>query len=214
MPAGKLIKYVPRRKYKKAMPFSKRQVKAIKKIAIKTGEVKTIDTNTTDSSLVLTSGMSIDMPTIAQGDTDSTRDGDLINLDSLQYRIRVNSGTANGLVRCVVVQFGQQQDGDSSPFFEGNLDPTFLYPDLDTIQTEYKVLYDSVKECNPQGRNNIYFKIRIPKKKLKWTKVEYSDSAGLSSDIIRGKVFCKLYTNNTTASQMTAEANSRLKFYD
>lgn len=218
MPAGKMFRAVKagKRNFRKNKPFSSKQVKAIKKIAKTSGEVKTIDSNTTDAGVILTSAMSVDMPTIAQGDTDATRDGDRIRLSSLQYKVRCNSGTANGLIRCLVIQFGGMRDGESIPTaFSGNNDPTFLLPDLDSVDgIDYKVLYDKTQDCNPQGKNNILFNVKIPSSKLKYKEIEYADAGGLASDILKGRVFLKLYTNNTTDSQITAECNSRVRFYD
>lgn len=92
----------------KGKPFTKKQVKAIKKIAEHTGELKVYDTSISSTSIV--SGSLINLFSssshygIVQGDGQNERIGDELTIKDYNFKINFTSGTTNGTVRLILFQ--------------------------------------------------------------------------------------------------------------
>lgn len=195
---------------KKRMLFSRKQVKAISKIAQHSGELKFGDEQTaTSASLIATSDFTDSLiPAIAQGDALNERIGDDIILKDVRIRANVSAGTASGLVRCYVIQTFQDLANYSGAF--NDILPNDFMPTInDTGGNKYKVLYDRVVNLDSDSLSNYLFNITL--KKFPMKKVSFDAGA---TTIQKGAINIFISTLNTTASQMTVDCNSRIRYYD
>lgn len=193
--------------------FTKKQVKVIKKLALSTGELKSFETTSTNSSLVASTGDGHSgVLAIPQGDGDEERVGDQIRIRDIHYKVLLTSGTANGAVRVVLYQ----ELGNDNPLSSASdFLPNALLPklaDLGTASAGYKILFDRVYYLSAASVPNKVVNIRIPASKLKYSKIDYSTSAGTTPS--KGDINLYIGTNNTTASQMTTSINCRTRYYD
>lgn len=219
MPAGKMYvvkkNYNRRNKYNKKGMFSKKQVSAIRKIAQKSGELKFVEQTSTSSGLYTGGSQTIDFPTIAQGDDENQRIGDKIYIKDYQFRGTINSGTANGLIRIFAFQLDTTSDGQANPSALTNLSPNDFWPNSESVDgPRYKILYDKMYKVDPNNNPNQFFKFKISSNKLMNKQIEFSDDAGAASDIIKGRIVVRLTTTNATATQITTDINSRVRYYD
>lgn len=199
-----------RRRYSRR-PFSRKQVKAIRKISEKSGELKCVKATTNDTSLTNTSGVQHSViGTITQGDgQDAQRIGDKITVKDLQVRVSLKSGTANGLVRVYLYQV----KGDLANFGGAlnDLYPQSFFPDMnDTNGNTYKILFDRVYKLAPDIAEDHFVKLNIKGSRLLRKVVEFDNDA---STVIDGDIKLGIETDNTTATQMTADVDSRLRYY-
>lgn len=214
MVAGSRTSYKPRRKtrmFKKRTPFNKKQVKAIRKIAETSGELKYANITDTSSSLTNATAMSIVMPDIAQGDGDNQRIGDRITLRDYSVKAILNSGTANGLVRVYAIQFPDASE-TSVPEL-ANLLPNDFYPTSEDIDgVKYRILYDRVFKVGSATNQVQLVNFKLSGKKLN-RMIEYNADAGAAADIIKNRIVVYFTTENATASQITVDSNCRIRYY-
>lgn len=199
-----------RKQYKRRMPFTKSQMKAIQKISQRSGELKHVDSSSTHTSVVTGGGQNLYLSTAtlpAQGDGENQRVGDQINIKSVRFKAQVNCGTANGSVRCYVVQHL-----DDTVATINNLDPNDFFPTLQTSLTKYKVLYNKVIQLDPDGKSNHIFMVDIPAKRLKIKRLNFDSAASTLTG--GGDISFHVTSNNATASQMTSDLNTRFSYYD
>lgn len=204
----------PSYRVNKKMPFSRKQAKAIKKLAEQSGELKSkVDSNSTSSltsAAAFTHGLQDIIP--AAGTGLDQRIGDQFTIKDIDYRISLASGTANGLIRCVIYQQLGVETGEPSLGVAG------FWPSLDTgsgssftDEGKYKVLMDKMYTLNSVSRPNLFIRHKVKAKDL-LVKAPQVNSAG--TDFLKGKLQLQIYTSNATASQMVVSSNMRLRWYD
>lgn len=186
--------------------FNRKQVKAIKKIAQASGELKHLDVTFTSAGLV-SSGSLSDKTNLAipQGDGEGQRVGDQLDVKDMHIKAQINSGTANGSVRMFVYQ--HLEDTDPSV---GNLLPNDFWPTIQTSLQKYKILYDRTINLDSDGKSNHLFDAKI--KKFGVSKISYD--TGASTVTGPGEISINFSTNNATASQVTVDCNCRVRYYD
>lgn len=203
--------YRKRKRYnRRGAPFSKKQVKAIQKIAQHSGEMKNNSDNQTSSSLISTSPFIHRMShiTIDQGDGEGQRVGDEIFIKQLSWRCLVDAGTAQGILRVIVIQ---QLSDTLDSFSTGLLVNSFL-PDKATTNGRYKVLYDKLMYVGGDVKNSQLIKLNFRNNRLPIKKVHFDE--GLATYSGGGDIEFYVITDNTTASQITCNANLKLMYYD
>lgn len=201
-----------RRKYRKRRKSSKSFAKKVMAVVNKKQELKTKQSSGSDASLIATSGFVQEMneTAVAQGLDDDERVGDNLNLKYIHFKAAVSSGSANGLVRCFVIQDLENASpngiGATLPL------PNDFFPNQQVANARYQILYDRTVEIDAANRPNYLFNIRIPASKLKIKKIHYDDGATTLSG--GGNVRLFMTTLNTTASQMTVDSNLKMAWYD
>ncbi len=183
----------------------------VKKVIEQQAETKYSFAATTDSSLINTSGTQHNcIGTIVQGDAEDERIGDKIRVKDLQIRLTLKSGTVSDLVRVYLYQV----KGDLANL-GGSLNDIFpqsFFPTMEqTNGNQYKILFNRVYQLAPDIMENKFIKITIPGKKLLVQQVEFDDGA---TTLLNGAITLGIETPNTTASQMTAQVDSKLRFFD
>lgn len=197
-------RYRKRSNYKR--PFSRKQVKAIRKIAEKSGELKSKQYNNTDNDLQSTFNMNTGALSIAQGTDDDERIGDSIYLHKVQARFQVNT-----LVSSTLRLFAFQCLEEVAPSGVSTLKPNEFWPNIQVSGARYKVLYDRVINIDPDSKGSMLLKVDIPGKKLKIKKIPFDEGAATMKN---GQVLIYLTSTNTTASQITVDANLKAYWYD
>lgn len=197
------------KKRRRRLPFTKRQAKAIKKLAVSTTELKEYTTSFSDASVVQKNIQLFTYANIVQGDGDGERIGDEINVRDLDIRFSMKSGTAS----CVGIIYIIEQLGDEDNFytdFNTNFTDINTYlPNYQTAGERYKVHVARKFSINSVNMPDRQFRFKI-KPIIK--KINYPATTGLPHD--KGKLFMLIATNNSTATQITLEGNYRYRYYD
>lgn len=208
-------KYARKNKMSRRMPFSKKQVKVIKKLALQTGEVKEISNSSTFSSIVKTSALTGVMnTTIPQGDGEGQRIGDEITYKDIRFSCTFNSGTASGLLRVIAVQ--RLDNSTNGNPFQGLSNPGDInnpYPTLEEAGGRYKILKVWNSSVSSAGKKDTMCVMNIPYKSLPIKKLTYDPTLSTLSTNA-GVVYFVVLTNNTTASQLTGSYEIRTRYYD
>lgn len=218
MVASKIYRAKPKRKFRnKRLPFSRRQVKAVRRIATSTSESKYVDNSDSHSSMVASDNglVGFIMPfsndgllNISQGDGVSNRDGNSVFIKGIKLKgiLKAVSSGAHHLRIMLIRVPDQLETSNDDRYTDFNaMDVSSLYP-RDT--KPYKILWDktySIDSNNyPLQLINKYVKIN--------KKVHYEDGTG--SNVSRGQIALAFYTDNTTASAISLSLNSRTYFKD
>lgn len=195
-------------RYSKKLPFTKKQVKVIKKISqvsgesyreVHTGSSTNIFDNT-PMSLQVIQGMS-------QGDDNGNRQGDEIIPKTLQLRGYIkNTGSTDCNVRMIVIQY------KNNNLLTNSLvpSPEEFYPDPDETDSRYKILYDRVYSlCRNSGQTCRFVKVNIPRKKL--SKVKFEDG---TNNINSGELYVYVQgdTDTITGSGIESKITSKLLY--
>lgn len=204
-------KYVSKKYSRNSRKSNKTFAQRVKKVLEKEAETKYSIASTTDTSLINTSGTQHNcIGTITQGDAENERIGDKIKVKDLQIRLTLKSGTVSDLVRVYLYQ----TKGDLANF-GGSLNdlyPQSFFPTLEeTNGNVYKVLFNRVYQMAPDINETKFLQLTIPAKKLLVKNIEFD--AGLTT-IMNGAIQLGIETTNTTASQMTAQVDTKLRYYD
>lgn len=199
----------PYRKYASLRPFSKKQVKAIKKISQSSGELKEEKEIGTSASLTDTTPFTMTAGgVIPQGDGNGERVGDKIRIKDCSFRCQLECGTASGTVRVVAFQELEDEEPDMSSLSV----PNDFWPDIQTSVAKYQVLYDRSFCMDPEVLSHKLINLNFPAKKLR---VKYKEFASASTTLRSGgEVRIRILTNNTVINQMTVDCNSRIRYYD
>ena len=187
--------------------FSQRVKQVIKKQA----EVKYSFAATTASSL--TSGVGVQhncIGSISQGDSNNERISDKCRVKDIQVHLTLKSGTVSDTVRVYLYQVrGKLGDLDGSL---NDIYPKGFFPTLEeTDGHTYKVLFNRVYAMSPGMMDCKFLKLNIPAKKLLTDEIQFEVG---SSNILDGAILLGIETFNPTSSQMTAQVDSKLRFYD
>lgn len=203
----KQMKRFPRR------PFSSKQVKAIVKLAQKSGELKQKSDIETMTSLVETNPHLHDLGdfAISQGTDNDERIGDKIKIKDLSYIVRLYPGSVG-----YDTSAGHQyricciQELDNGSFATASFpNPDEFWPNSETADVRYKLLYNKVVVLNPDVKNSMRHEFRISGNKLK--QVVFDDAL---ATISQNNVKMAVIPLSTTANQLSVTTNARIRYYD
>lgn len=210
MVAGKMWRAKPRKQMRrKRMPLSKAQAKAVRKIANTSGEIKKVETNNDDTDIYSGASSSIDvgLTNIIQGDGDSQRIGDKLNIKKLLIRGVLDAKSSqSALCRLYIIQALFDTTGSGLT----TIKPDEFFPDSEAVGGRYKVLYDKIMTVNPNGNEKKFFKVSLNGNKF--APVKYDAAA---TSINYGRVFCSLLTDdNVTTGNLDMDCNVKLYYTD
>lgn len=203
-----------RRTYKKPMRYKVADMayKAYKGVryikSLVNAEVKNLDTTSTGIN-VSSTGTVISLNSIAQGDSQSNRDGLSILTKYLFGRIDTGlvAPAVSTFIR-IIFFIDKQQQGDTTPSVTDVLQSSTTLSPLNTFQKgRFKILRDKTVILNPASRTNSNHKFNI---KL-GHHIRYNGTSG--TDIQKGGVYMLLLSNEPTNAPVVAY-NLRLTYYD
>lgn len=206
MPYRKKRSYKPKRR--KNLPFTKKQVKAVRKIAQTSNEVKYTDESFNSTNIYAGNGLQVNLSAIPQGDGNSNREGDSVRPQSITLRAMLeSSSTTPALIRCYAIQ----QLSGTTPTSINAISPDNFFPTMDVADEPYKVLYDRVLSVNPNGGEKKLFRIKIPYNKLKKIHYEKGTSTTSYGDI---KFYFVPDASVSTGNGIEVDGNLRLRYTD
>lgn len=205
-----------RGKFRKSrrLPFSKKQVKAIKKIAEHSSELKfKEDLNNNDASVTETAPTSHTLSSfsISQGTDNDERIGDKIKIKDLRYLLRVKPGSAgydttNGhIYRIRIIQFLS----NDNPSSVSQLNPLEFNPPQEVADTTYKILYDRIFTLNPDDTNTKYHSIMIKGSRLQ--EIVFDDA---STTVSQNNITFNVVPLTTTVDQLQTDLSVKIRYYD
>ncbi len=194
-----------RRFKRKPRSFARR----VKKVIQSEAENKYLDDSVTDTSLIntdsnsLQNGIAIQVP---QGDGESSRDGNKLFAKGLTMRLLMTT-TTSASVRFLMIKVPVFDAGlDFGTPFGSSLGVNGQLPR--NTEGKYKVLWDKVMNIDPDSRGSISIKRYQPLN----CKMEFISASTAAP--IRNNVLLYVYTNNSTASAISVELDSRLHYRD
>ncbi len=182
--------------------------KKVKKVIHNSAENKFLDDSVSDTSLInsdsnsLQNGIAIQVP---QGDGESSRDGNKIEAKGLTMRMLMTT-TVSASVRFVLIK---------TPVFDAGLDFNTPFAAMGVngqlprnTEGKYKVLWDRTLNVDPDSKGSIAIKCYQPLN----MKLEYISASTAAP--IRNNILLYAFTNNTTASAIVVELDTRLHYRD
>lgn len=187
--------------------------KSIKKIQ-RNVELKYVDVSTntalaSNATLVLLNGL-------AQGDTDETRTGNMIQATSINIRGWVQrTGTTSTSCPFRLLLFWDQQPNGAAPAVTDVLTTNHVYGLYNRDnQKRFKILYDKVFCIHPQYTSQLMFHPIVIKRKLS-RQVKYKDtSVGDITDITTNSLYYMLIADGATLTDYSHRWTSRFNFKD
>ncbi len=191
--------------------FSQKQVKIIKKITASQAELKFVDSVIAFSSLVTGTVNSHNLPQMAQGDTESTRDGDRIR--TMKWKIRttlaiVEAGKDGALVRVFILRLPANNVDGATPLSQfTSMTVNSFYPR--DIPFGYSIKYDKTHYLSPDNGNsqktlNITLKLN--------EQVRFDGTA--AADLIGSEYLLFATSNHATASEVSMTGVTRHQYTD
>jgi len=210
-----------KRKYRRN-PLTAPQSRAVAKIAMKqinkVSELKYKDTSATNEELSYDAPYIklLDMP--AQGDTQTTRDGDSIYIKKLFLRAwvkNIGATTVDVPVRVMLVQWLEDNANDT-PTLGEVLESAAQYVSINspykiTDKKKFKVLHDQRFHISEDNGPSLKF-LTISPKRLKQRKIQFN--AGAVTGV--GNIYLIAFSDRTDASDTGPVINfySRLRYLD
>lgn len=222
MAAGKMYRvykkntYVPKSRSKLTGP-QRRQVKALIKAPM---ELKYQEGTITDDFGIPSTGATYQLSIIAQGDTDTERDGDQLTLSSVNIRGRVLVGDTTNIVRIIFYQWRPI----TSPTIPDILSPGVDATNIDIFslynhdkRSQFKILSDKTyvlagfgTSASPYGpASEKYFTMTLNKKLIK--KLQYNNG---SSTVGSNQVWYLAISDSQATPNPTLSMKVRFNFYD
>ncbi len=200
------------------MPHQKRQQRRrkggrsfaskVKKIIQSSAENKFLDDSVSDTSLISTdsnslqNGIAVQIP---QGDGQSSRDGNKVHAKGLTMRLLMTT-TVSASVRFLMIR---------APVFDAGLDFNTPFAAVGVngqlprnTEGKYQVLWDKTLNIDSDSKGSIAMKRYQPLN----SKLEYISSSTAAPT--RNNVLLYAFTNNTTASAIVVELDTRLHYSD
>ncbi len=197
---------MPRRSHnRKRMNLNAR----IKRVIYRQAESKFFDDTATDTSLINTDARSLDgaldFAGIVQGDSVSERVGNEIFVTGLKINLLFTTTTSASL-RIMLITFPNSEAGlDLSPLDAVGVNGQL--PRQNEIEARYKVLWERNLDVDPDSKGSIALKKFVKYNK----KVVYKDGV-VQPYINNPRLY--VFTNNTTASAIVANADCRIMYKD
>lgn len=197
---------------KKRMPFSKKQVKAIKKIAEHSSELKSKEVNGADVSITSPAPFAFTLNSfnLAEGDGDDERIGTKISVKDICYKFRVGPGSA-GLSTLghvyninVIQHLGNETIGSSS-----QIGPLQFFQKANDTDEKYKILYHKTVTLQPSSQNNKFHNIKIKGKLLNQILFDVGTTTCQLNNV---SLIVKPYTS--VANELRLDYIARIRWYD
>jgi len=222
MAAGKMYRvykkntYVPKARSKLSGP-QRRQVKALIKAPM---ELKYQEGTITDDFGIPSSGATYQLSIIAQGDTDTERDGDQLTLSSVNVRGRVHVGDTTNKVRIIFYQWRPVSTPIISDILTAGVDgstiDTFSLYNHDK-RSQFKILSDKTyvlagfgTSASPHGpATEKYFTLTFNKKLIK--KLQYTNG---SATVGSNQVWYLAISDSAATPNPLLSMKVRFNFYD
>lgn len=194
---------------RKRLPFSKKQVKAISKIANKSGERHRESNSASSTNIFDNTPLKLQViQNLSQGDGQGNRQGDEIQPQSLMVRGYVKAtGSQQGNVRLIAIQY----KNDTQLTDAQVPSPEEFFPDPDETSSRYKVLFDRVYSLNPDGKECHFLKFKIAGRKM--SKVKFDEGA---TTIRSGELYVYIQgdTDMSTGNNIEGKLTSKLLYAD
>lgn len=201
------------KKFRITKPFTKQQLRVIKRVSTNVGETKYLDTSVSNTSIINTSDAALDSIftfNMIQGDGQGERLGDRIFAKSLQVRGTLNMTSTNSL-RFLIIRL-DRYSLDLVSTVNNDFDYTVVglrgFLPRDVTGYKYKVIMDRVYTLDPDNVNQKYLKFNIPVNK----KFEFQNSTTSPYHTNKYRMF--IYTDNVTASVISCSLQCRLSYKD
>lgn len=198
-------------KYTKKKAVTVKDVKRIVKEYEKSvSENKYSDITSTLASLDY-NGQSVDVSSVAQGTTDSTRIGDQLKPTSLRLAYWLNGESFSSIVRVIVFRW-LPDTGLGVPSVANILQHYgsalgVLSPFIHDTRSQFNILYDKVhKVSNSGGSELVHVDATIKTAKL----IQYN-AAGVTG---LGRIYAIFITDRVLATSCTALVHARLNYID
>ncbi len=162
MPQSRLTKFSGFRRSNP--PLSRRQAKAVRKIAQTSGEMKSSQQSLDSTSLDGTASLQV-LSQIIQGDGEGQRIGDSIKIARMVWRGVLDAALDEAaVVRLLVIQTQFPSTGTGFT----SISPKDFMPNSETVGGKYKILADKIVSVSDTGANQKrFFKISVPGSKMK-----------------------------------------------
>ncbi len=180
----------------------------VKKVIQSSAENKFLDDSVSDTSLIntdsnsLQNGMALLVP---QGDSENERLGNKLHAKGMTMRILMTT-TVSASVRYILIK---------APVFDAGLDFNTPFAAVGVngqlprnTEGKYQVLWDRVYNIDPDSKGSISIK-RYQKLNSKFEYISSSTAAP-----IRNNLLLYVMTNNTTASAINVDLDTRLHYSD
>lgn len=198
-------KYVKRRVTYKRRPYrSKRRFnygKAAYRMLKKNTEVKYFTVNTNGTEINSDAELDLDMTAIAQGDTNTSREGIKITAKSLYIRGTLVQTGQDSVCRMVAF-IDRQQVADSDPtisqvYGDGTIPPVYAASNL-LYSGRFQILMDKMFALDASDKPNINLNYYIKLNKGKGVNVRYNGST--ATDIQKNGIYVMFISNVTAAN--------------
>lgn len=164
------------------------------------------------TNTISTAGSVTSVSEVPQGDTDTTRDGDMIQVSSMNYRYSVQSADSENLIRII---FFQWHTSLAVPGVTNVLNIPVGYEELAMYETdqaghEFKILYDQTHALNAQYSGAVDQRVFIGKVQIPRKKVQYR-GGGLNGS---NKVYALIISDSVAISHPTIKLVTKLNYMD
>lgn len=160
---------------------------------------------------VTTSGTIYDLSGIAQGDTDQTRDGDMVQASTISLLYHMYNGDDNNCMRVIVFQYHTDTTPTVTNIVDNSVGNGCLFHYKIDNASQFKIMYDSFHELNSPNTGETVFsrvirrKLRIPRRKIQFT-------AGTTTGT--NKVYALLLSDSSVVPNPGVTIVSKLNYMD
>lgn len=200
---------VRRSKYTTKKP-SKAFVGKVLKVVRRTQEKKYWPFN--NNITVNTAGTLLHLTNISQGDTDVTRDGDMLRVNSIQITFSVNNADAYNILRFVVFQWKPASNGATTPPALGDifLDTTnaVISPFNHDSRQNYRILMD--RRC---VTDSVQYPVKIVKMFITrkfYRNIQYSSGTTVASN----NIYCWAVSDSGVSAHPAVTYSGKTSFTD
>lgn len=197
------------RKRNSKMSFKKR----VQSIINLSTELKTKSDTEDDTSVVAATPFqhNINDFGIAQGVDNDERVGDKLRIKDYSLKIRVFPGSAGyNTTEGHTYRLTAIQKLGSAAFATADIPgPLDFWPNAESVDVKYKILFDKVFRLNPDVDNVKYYTIKLSGKRLQ--QIVFNDAA---STVHKNDVVISLKPLTSTVNQLSLNCVARLRYYD
>ncbi len=184
----------------------------VKTIIKKTADIGILDTVIDDTDVTFANAP-FELTLIAEGDTDTSRDGQQIQLNSLQYKIMTKLGasqTVTSTIRFIIFRWNRQSAPATNSILtlSGGIDAPIFPLNVTTSKGEYQILHTKTFVCSASGDSEFFNRHFEKFMKVKG-KVTYSGAATTTG--IKGRIFAQ-FISDITANGPRILASFRLRY--
>lgn len=157
---------------------------------------------------------------IAQGSTSSTREGDIIYLQSVSYKCMVrNSGSATQAISVRIIIFFDTQNNGTKPSASDVLTSVTQFRSIvthrnTTSKGRYQIIFDKVIQVGPQFSTNENNGWTQYYKRFKGRKIYFKGTGDTESDMAKGTLWLLQVSDKNTEHYPTVTWEANLKYTD